>query len=105
MGVVLAKRDTRRQCWARLKLTNGDRILISIAKSGVCIFKLMLFGALPYRTLWSAEDPLEIDEKFPPAGGSERLLDWITEKVIDCQSAEGVRLLLAETTHPSANEV
>lgn len=35
MGEIVAKEDTPRQCFARLRLENGDEIMISLAQSGV----------------------------------------------------------------------
>ena len=31
MGEVVGKRDTPWQCWANLKLENGDQVMISVA--------------------------------------------------------------------------
>ena len=47
MGEIIGKRDTPRQCWARLRLENGDQVMISMAQSGVKVSKMKLGGHVP----------------------------------------------------------
>ena len=44
MGEVVAKKDNALQCFAQLKLGNGDRVLISIARGIVKVSKLGWLG-------------------------------------------------------------
>lgn len=88
MGEVLAKKDTPHQCWARLKLDNGDQIMISVAQSGVKIFKMKWAGLLPGATLWASRSLVEVGEKFfDPDRPLQRPLDSIIDRLIDCSSA------------------
>lgn len=91
MGAVVAKKDTPHQCWARLRLGNGDLILISVARSGVKIFKLKWWGLVPSATLWSSSTIAEVGEKFfDREKAFQRPLDSIISRLVDCHSAAEV---------------
>jgi hypothetical protein len=91
MGEIVAKRDTLHQCWARLRLENGDLILISVAQSGVKIIKLKWGGIIPAATLWKSSNLAEVAEKFVDINNPfQRPLDLIICKLIDCRSAAHV---------------
>jgi len=47
MGKVIVKKDTPQQCFARLELSNGDQILISVAEAEVQVIKMNWAGMLP----------------------------------------------------------
>jgi len=64
MGKVVAMRDTPRLCRARLKLENGDQVMISVARSSVKVVKMKWAGIIPESTLWESKDAREIFEQF-----------------------------------------
>jgi hypothetical protein len=64
MGLVVVKRDTGRQCWARLKLENGDQVMISVAQSGVKVSKMKWAGMIPAATLWESHSITELAKEF-----------------------------------------
>lgn len=87
MGTIEAKRDTATQCWARLRLDSGEKVLISVAQTGVKIFKLKWGGLLPGPTLWASRSIVEVGEKFFDRDRPlQSPLDSIIDRVIDCPS-------------------
>jgi hypothetical protein len=103
VGEVVAKRDTPQQCWANLRLENGDRVIILVAPScvrllniptapsWVKVLKMKWAGMLPVATLWKSKSIAEIEEKFLDEGKPfQRPLDSIIDKLIDCRSAADV---------------
>jgi hypothetical protein len=96
MGELLAKKDTPRQCWARVRLENGDQIMISVAQTGVKIFKMKWGGLLPGATLWASRSLVEVGEKFFPEDEPlKRPLDAIIDQLVDCGSAAEVCVRLS----------
>jgi hypothetical protein len=88
MGELVAKRDTPNQCWARLRLDNGDQVMISVAQSGMKIFKMRWGGMWPAATLWASSNLAEIAQKFiDETKPFQRPLDAMIDKIIDCRSA------------------
>ena len=86
MGRVLIKKDTR--YYARLQLKNGDEVMISVAQSGVKVWKMKWAGLLPVAVLWASRSPLDVVETFlDPDKPTLRPLDSIIAKLIDCESA------------------
>jgi len=91
MGEIIVKRDNPRQCFARLRLANGDQIMISVAQSGVKVFKMKWAGLLPGAVLWESSSIAEAAKKFFNEDKPlQRPLDSIIEKLIKCQSAAQV---------------
>lgn len=91
MGEIIAKKDTSLQCFARLRLENGDRILISVASSGVKVYKLKWAGLFPSATLWASDSMAQVAKQFfDEQKPLQRPLDAIIEKLIDCRSAAEV---------------
>ena len=91
MGLVVAKKDNGLQCFARLKLDNGEQIMISVAQSGVKIFKMKWAGLFPAATLWESKTISEVAEKFYNSENPlQRPLDSIIDKLIDSRSAAEV---------------
>ncbi|MBC8021124.1 MAG: hypothetical protein H7X78_07935 [Methyloceanibacter sp.] len=98
MGRIEAKKDTAHQCWARLRLESGEKILISVAQSGVKIFKLKWGGLVPGVTLWASRSLVEVGEKFFDSDKPfQRPLDSIIDRLMDCRSAADVCAHLSET--------
>ena len=86
MGKIIAKRDTPTQCFARLGLDNGDQIMITVAASGVKVFKMWV-GIFPAATLWTSHT---VSDAFTRFLEERRPLDEMIEKLIDCRSAAEV---------------
>ena len=92
MGEVVAKRKS----WARIRLENGDQVMISIAQSGVKVFKMRLAGILPGPTLWQSKSIADVVETFfdtekPPP---QQPIDPMIDKIIDCHSSAEVVMRL-----------
>lgn len=91
MGEIIVKKDMPLQCFARLRLDNGDQIMISVANSGVKVFKMKWAGIFPSTTLWKSDSMVEVAEKFfDEQRPFQRPLDSIISKLIDCRSAAEV---------------
>ena len=96
MGEVVAKRDTPRQCWARLRLENGDQVMISVAQSGVKVIKMKWAGMFPAVTLWQSRSLSEVGRQFfDDQKPHQRPLDAMIDKLIDCPSAAAVVVSLS----------
>ena len=94
MGVIKAKKDEDGMCWARLRLESKERILVSLAQTGVKIFKLK-WGFLPTTTLWASRSIVEVGEMFfDPDKPFQRPFDPVVERVIVCGSAAEVCAVL-----------
>jgi hypothetical protein len=95
MGKVIVKRDKGRKCWARLKLENGDQVMISVSQSGVKVYKMKLAGMTPAAVLWESRSITElVKEFFDERKPNQHRLDSMIDKVIDCRSAAEVGTLL-----------
>jgi len=91
VGDIVAKRDNKMQCFAQLKLGNGDRILISVARGLVKVSKLGWLGLWPVVTLWETQTFAEsADAFFRPETAHMRPLDGIIATLIDCESAGAI---------------
>ena len=91
MGEIIAKKDTPSQCFARLRLENGDQIMISVAQSGVKVLKMKWAGLMPAATLWASASVAEIAKKFfDEREPMQRPIDSMIDKLIDCRSATEV---------------
>lgn len=95
MGKIILKKDTPLQCFAQLRLENGDRILISASSSGVKVVKLKWAGLFPSATLWASNSMPQVAEKlFDEQKPLQRPIDSIIDKLIDCRSAAEVAVRL-----------
>lgn len=69
--------------------------MISIARSGVKVHKMKWAGLVPSATLWESKTIAEVAEKFyDPQKPEQRPLDSIIDKLIECQSAAEVVVVL-----------
>jgi hypothetical protein len=97
MGKVIVKRERS----ARVELSNGDQVMISVAKGEVKVTKMKWAGLLPGPALWKSASATEITEEFfdetpMPLGP----IDILIERIIDCRSAAEVEeRLSAEPSH------
>ena len=100
MGHLAARRVDGGQCWARLRLDNGDSVFVSMAAAGVKVMK-MKWGVLPVRTLWSGPGPLQRARIISDLQGPMvEQLDDIVARIIDCGSAEDVAQTLQRGRRP-----
>jgi hypothetical protein len=95
MGKVIVKRDTTRECFARLELSNGDQVIVSIAEGKVKVSGLKWAGMLRGPTLWQSEIAKMADPFFDNPTLSPKPIDAVIEKVIDCRSAAEVVIRLS----------
>lgn len=120
MGTVMTYANNKYQCFCQVKLESGERILISIASAptpSVKIMKLILFGLIPFQTIWEYsptmaggyeayvrkmimmfQDPLASEPKHP--------LDILRDRLLPCRSILDVRTSLFEAerrAHESAS--
>jgi len=87
MAEILAKKDNKVQCFANLKLDNGERVMISVAQTGVRISKMKWAGMIPAATLWETKSLTEVYEKFFNAHKpTQTPLESIIDKITDCRS-------------------
>lgn len=91
MGSIVVKKDNSWRCFARLKLDSGEQIMISVAQSGVKIFKMKWAGLFRATTLWESKTIAEVAEKFfDDEKPLQRPLDSIIDKLIDSRNAAEV---------------
>jgi hypothetical protein len=101
MSEVITYKNTVKQCFCQLKLDSGERVLISIAQTGIKLFQLGLAGLLPIRTVaeWDISQirtAIRIFEDFdapqkPP-------LDAIRDKLLHCRSIADIEDLITRAT-------
>ena len=68
--VVTYKNEGPKGCYCQIKLDSRERILLSIAESGIVIFKLVLRGYIPVKKIWEA-GPTVAYHKFGPFDSSK----------------------------------
>jgi hypothetical protein len=92
--VVSYKNDPPEKIYCQLLLDSGERVLISIAHSGIKISKLGFGGRLRTSTIWRCGRD-EIREAFELFAHPEKpltsTLDAIKDKLIDFQSIAEVK--------------
>jgi len=91
MGKVIVKRDEPHQSVARLELSNGDQVMISVAEGDVKVIRMKWAGMLRGPTLWESGSVAEIAEKFFDGTKlPQRPIEAVIDKVIACRSADEV---------------
>ena len=91
----------RREHWVHLKLPSGERVLVSVARTGIKISKLGFWGMIPTRTIWAwgKHDAPELDgamfHLITTAQKPGSVADQIAAIIMqDCQSTADIRRLL-----------
>jgi hypothetical protein len=80
--------------------------MISVAQSGVKVFKMKWAGMFPAATLWTSESIADVAEKFfNEQKPIHRPLDAVIERLVDCRSAAEVVVRLAAKTVYEADDV
>jgi hypothetical protein len=91
MGKVIIKRDGPQQSLARLELSNGDQVMVSVTAGDVKVIKMKWAGMLPGPTLWHSESAAEIAEKLSDETKlPQKPIEALIDKIIDCRSADEV---------------
>jgi hypothetical protein len=83
-------------CFCQIKLSSGERILISIAQDGILISKLGVFGIVPTKTIarWEISELSSVVELFgDELSIAKHPLDVIKEKCLICQSISDIEKL------------
>ena len=81
--------------YCQIQLDSGERILISIAQTGVKIFKLSFGGLIPTKTIWESDDIDEMINLFvDPNDPVKQPLDAIKDRLIECKSMQEVKQVL-----------
>jgi hypothetical protein len=96
--VVRYKNDGRSGCFCQIKLDSGERILISIAVSGIKVFKLILRGLIPIKIIWNC--PISklystIDKFIDPEDPMKHPLDSVRDALLKLKSIKEVEDFLA----------
>lgn len=97
MSEVITYKNTAEQCFCQLKLDSGERVLISIAQTGIKLFQLGLAGLVPIRTVAEWDIPqiwtairifadLDAPQKPP--------LDTIRDRLLRCRSIADIEELV-----------
>ncbi|MFH2136742.1 MAG: hypothetical protein ABII19_03905 [Patescibacteria group bacterium] len=82
MGKVITyKQEGPKGIFSQIKLNNGDRVLISIAKGEIKIFKLKFFGLVPTSTIWQYPSLHEFFDLTQKNGYDDMPLDVLVNKV------------------------
>jgi hypothetical protein len=96
MGKVIVKRDGPQQSLARLELSNGDQVMISVTSGDAKVIKMKWAGVLPGPTLWQSESAEEIAEKLSDETKlPQKPIEALIDKIIDCRSADEVEARLS----------
>jgi len=100
MGEIITYKNAGPQgVFCQIKLTSGERILISIAQPGIQIYKLGFKGLFPTSTIWKSDDIDQMINIFGDFALSEgTLLDAVIKKVIECKSIAEVKVILSALT-------
>lgn len=93
MSTVIRMVDDHTGVFSQLKLSDGNRVLISFTQTEVAIFKLAFFGNIPTTKIWSL--PIKECLAFVSKSyGTAKPLGVITHKVKECYSLSELPLFL-----------
>lgn len=101
MSKIVTYKNSARGKYCQIKLDDGNRILISIAQTGIKVYKLRLAGLIPSGTIFDISTSDLFSEKYKPAREklTERslkldMLDVFKEILLPCRSLEEVQGVL-----------
>jgi hypothetical protein len=88
--------------YSQIKLDSGERIMLSVAQSGIVIFKLRFFGLVPGPKIaeWLPEDLARFMLLFGGAPLSQTPFNYTVEKLSSFESIESLLQFLKK--EPSA---
>ncbi len=99
MSRIIAYKEGR---YSQIKLDSGERILLSVAQSGIVIFKLRFLGLVhgPKIAEWSPKDLARFMLLFGGAPLNQTPFKYTVEKLASFESIESLRQFLKK--EPSA---
>lgn len=88
-------------CYSQIKLTSGERIMLSIARTGIVIFKMRFFGVYPGPKIaeWLPHDLHRFRELFGGGSLNPTPLKLAVEKLISFDSISELREFLNKEPH------
>lgn len=89
-------------CFSQIKLDSGERIMLSVAQTGIAIFKMRFFGAVPGRKLgeWSPQDLSRFMLLFGRAPLNQTPFNYTVEKLSSFDSIKSLSAFLAQEPNP-----
>ncbi len=92
MGQIITyKNEGVSGVFSQIKFDNGERILVSIANDEIKIFKLILGGSIPAKTIWHYPNLYKFVELLFKKGVSDHPLDLLVNKLITYNSISEVQ--------------
>jgi hypothetical protein len=89
--IITYKNEGVKGVFCQLQLDSGERILVSIAQSGVKIFKIGFMGIFPMKTIWESSSIEEMVKIFVNSQTQAMSpLDAIIEKLRNCKNIEKI---------------
>ncbi|MFQ5715063.1 MAG: hypothetical protein ACE5GU_13630 [Candidatus Scalinduaceae bacterium] len=89
MSRIIRKRNDSRQIFCNIELDSKERILISVAHTGLKIFKLKL-GTIPVKTVISMGLEEMVEHFADPEHYEEPILDFIVAKILTFKSIKEI---------------
>ena len=94
MGQKITYQNDDKKKFCQIKLDSGERILVSVAQSGVKIYKLLV-GTIPMGTVYNADLKTAVDLFMKKEDwGKPVLLDKIVNRIINSKSTKEIKTLL-----------
>ncbi|ODS32540.1 MAG: hypothetical protein SCARUB_02340 [Candidatus Scalindua rubra] len=89
MSRIIRKKNDNRQMFCNIELDSKERILISVAQTGLKIFK-MRFGTIPVKTVVDMSLEEMCDHFADPEHYGEPILDFIVDKILPFKSIKEI---------------
>lgn len=85
-------------CYSQIKLTSGERIMLSIARTGIVIFKMRFFGVVPGPKIaeWLPHNLHGFRERFGGGPWNPTPLKLAVEKLTSFDSIAQLREFLTK---------
>jgi hypothetical protein len=102
--VITYKNASADGCYCQIQLDSGERVLISIAQSGIALFQLDVHGLTAIATLaeWSTGEIPEVIQLFADLAIPEKPpLDAIRDRLLQCSSILQLMELISPTSRQS----
>jgi hypothetical protein len=96
MGIVQTyKNDGIKGVYSQIKLDSSEKVLISIGRDEIKIFRMKLGGLIPGKSVWHFSDLYKFTELLNEKGIDSHPLDVLVEKVKAFSSIEDLQKQLA----------
>ena len=103
--VITYRNDGAKGCFCQIKFDSGERILLSIAQTGIVIFKLKFFGYIPANKIWETTSTVAYYKFGPfdtslisPLGrffGGGHPLDIMKDRLLEFKSIDELQRFLS----------